>query len=675
MLGIISPLLSQSTFVTIDDPFKLDLDDAYIEVYVYDELTINPVQGAEVWLYDDVYTNIDSGTTDIDGFYNFTGLSLGLYYIDIFASGYEYNDSAVTIDYEDEGEYVEFYLVNVFVPGNGFIDVYVYDFETTDPIVGADVLLYSENWYYITDDITNNDGFCNFTGLGAATYNIEASAFDYHYLSDYVTIDFDGEGEYLELYLMPDYVPGIGFIDVYVYDNVTHTPMAGADVMLYDEYYYFIDSGITDIDGFYNFTGLGIGDYIVEADTYGYILNSSSVYIDFDGEGEYLMLYLSPLVRTLDILYPSDSQTVEGGTVLVGFDASEPYELETIDVYVDAEYITTVGIHGGPYTEFIVPVFENGTNTIYLEAYWNDASMASDTVDINSINVIPTVILKEGDILRYRYSDLINVQTHDHNFTFTTWLSTFEMLTHVTIHQYDAAGTIMLNEFWMSINVLNGYVSFDESGELEFGHFFPFGSLLPNPVVGDKIAWNPWMVILTVNGSTAWEYTEVWTLEASMGMMLFYVEKSSNLLYYLKMPGFMEAYILETTIDFLSPYVSDVADFGYVEGDTGNVISWDATDMNPWNYSIYKDAVLLQSLNWTAGTPIVINVDGLLPGGLSAGTYVFRIVVMDLAGNIAEDTVTVTVNPVIPELNLFTNLLLISTFVFVAYVIKRKREK
>ncbi|MCG3256487.1 MAG: carboxypeptidase regulatory-like domain-containing protein, partial [Candidatus Heimdallarchaeota archaeon] len=197
MLGIISPLLSQSTFVTIDDPFKLDLDDAYIEVYVYDELTINPVQGADVWLYDDVYTNIDFGTTDIDGFYNFTGLSLGLYYIDIFASGYEYNDSAVTIDYEDEGEYVEFYLVNVFVPGNGFIDVYVYDFETTNPIVGAAVLLYSENWYYITDDITNSDGFCNFTGLGAATYNIEASAFDYHYLSDYVTIDFDGEGEYL----------------------------------------------------------------------------------------------------------------------------------------------------------------------------------------------------------------------------------------------------------------------------------------------------------------------------------------------------------------------------------------------------------------------------------------------------------------------------------------------
>lgn len=172
ILGIVSPLLSQSTFVTIDDPFKLDLDDAYIEVYVYDELTMNPVQGADVWLSDDVYTTIDFGFTNIDGFINFTGLSLGLYYIDIYASGYENNGSTVTIDYEDEGEYVEFYLVNVFVPGNGFIDVYVYDFETTNPILGAYVQLNNEEGYYITDDFTNIDGFYNFTGLGAATYNI-----------------------------------------------------------------------------------------------------------------------------------------------------------------------------------------------------------------------------------------------------------------------------------------------------------------------------------------------------------------------------------------------------------------------------------------------------------------------------------------------------------------------
>ena len=153
ILGITSPLLSQSTFVTIDDPFKFDVDDAYIEVYVFDELTMNPVQGADVWLSDDVYTTVDFGFTNIDGFINFTGLSLGLYYIDVYTTGYENNGTTVTIDYEDEGEYVEFYLVNVFVPGNGFIDVYVYDFETSNPILGAYVLLNNKDWYYITDDL------------------------------------------------------------------------------------------------------------------------------------------------------------------------------------------------------------------------------------------------------------------------------------------------------------------------------------------------------------------------------------------------------------------------------------------------------------------------------------------------------------------------------------------
>jgi hypothetical protein len=661
ILGIVSPLLSQSTFVTIDDPFKLDLDDAYIEVYVYDELTMNPVQGAEVWISDDVYNPIDFGNTDIDGFYNVTGLSLGLYNIEIFASGYEYNGSTVTIDYEDEGEYVEFYLVNVFVPGNGFIDVYVYDFETTNPILGAYVQLNNEEWYYI---------------IGAATYNIEASALGYHYLSDYVTIDYDGEGEYLEFYLIPEYVPGVGFIDVYVYNNVTHTPMEGAEVLLYDEYYYYIDSGTTDIDGFYNFTGLGIGDYIVEANADSYVLNSSIVTIDYDGEEEYLMLYLSLFIRTLDILYPSDSQTVEGGSVLVGFDASEPFDLLTIDVYVNTEYITTIS-GGGSSTEFIVPVFENGTNTILLEGTWNDASMASDSVDIDSFNIIPIVKIKEGDTLNFRLLNLLGAETYDFNYTFTTWLTTFEMLTSVSFHQYDAGGTITQVQYWMRINVLNGYVPSDDFGMFLYGHFFLFSSLLPSPVVGDKISWNPTTVILTVNGSKAWEYTEVWTLEASMGMstVVAYVEKSSNLVSYFLMPGVMEAFILETTIDFLNPYVSDVADFGYVEGDTGNVISWDATDMNPWNYSIYKDDVLQQSLNWTAGTPIVINVDGLTTGGVTSGIFVYRIVVMDLAGNIAEDTVTITVTHVVPELGLISNLVLISTIVFVAYVIMRKREK
>ena len=478
----------------------------------------------------------------------------------------------------------------------------------------------------------------------------------------------------MEFYLLPEYVPGVGFIDVYVFDNVTHTPIDGADVLLYDEYYYYIDSGTTDIDGFYNFTGLGVGDYIVEANTNGYILNSSSIYIDFDGEGEYLMLYLSLFVRTLDILYPSDSQTVEGGAVLVGIDASEPFDLETIDVYVNAEYITTINIYG-TLTDFFVPVFENGTNTIDLLAHYNDMSMASDTVDINSINVVPTVNIKEGDILNYRQMDLINAHTYDYNFTFTTWLSTFKMLTHFAIHQFDAGGTIMQDEFWMTINVLNGYVSMDESHSLEYMHFYPFSCLPPSPVVGDKTVWVPWELFLTVNGSTIWQYTEVWTLEDWSSVMILYIEKSSNLLHYFLMPGIMEGFILETTIDFLNPYVSDVADFGYVEGDTGNVISWDATDMNPWNYSIYKDDVLQQSLNWTAGTPIVINVDGLTTGGITSGVYVYKIVVMDLAGNIAEDTVTITVTHVVPELGLISNLLLISNIVFVAYVIKRKKRK
>ncbi len=651
-------IIPQSLNLEVDERGLIELVDTHL-----------CIEGAEVDLFSLNYYRITGGYTNVDGFYNLTGIGAATYIVSASADGYVWDNTYITIDYDGEGEYWLFYLDPIFIPGTGFIDVYVYGMDTLAPIEDAYVDLFNDDWYWITGGLTNVDGFYNFTGLGAATYIIEANAADYEWNEAYVTIDYDGEGESITIFLPPSFVPGDGFIDTYVYNNDKHNPIEGAEVRLYDEYDNFVDMGYTDISGFYNFTGLGVSGYRIEAEASGYEYNESYVIIDYDGEGEYLMLYLEPIVHTLNILYPSDSQTVEGGSVLIGFDASEPHELETIDVYVNAEYITTVTIYGGP-NEFIVPVFENGTNTIYLLAYYSDMSMASDTVDINSINVIPNVYLKEGDILRYRFLDLQYVQTYDYNFTFTTWLSTFEMLTHFIIHQYDAGGTIMLDEFWLTVNVLNGYVSMDDFGAFEHGHFFAFSSLLPSSVIGDKTSWVPWIHILTVNGSTAWEYTEVWTLEDISGTMLLYVEKSSNLLYYFQMPGLMEGILLETTIDFLNPDISDVADFGYTIGDTGNVISWVATDMNPSTYTIYEDSTLIVDSEEWLWTTMIIDVDGL-----AEGTYTYVIIVMDLAGNSAQDTVTVTVHPIVPELSPMLNLLFLPSILCMTLVFVLKRKK
>ncbi|GAH81099.1 unnamed protein product, partial [marine sediment metagenome] len=161
------------------------------------------------------------GPTDINGFIQFTALDIDAYSVEVSATGYNWDQSFVTIDYDGEGKLVEFYLDLVFTPGNGFIDVYVYDSGTLNPIVGADVTLYSEYGYYLTQGVTDITGFYNFTGLGVAMYRVEAYAMSYDYDSSWVTIDFDGEAELVEFYLEPTFTPGDGFIEVYVYDSVT----------------------------------------------------------------------------------------------------------------------------------------------------------------------------------------------------------------------------------------------------------------------------------------------------------------------------------------------------------------------------------------------------------------------------------------------------------------------
>lgn len=661
LLGIITPLINTTEFVIAQS--------GYIDVYVYDAITYSPISGANVLLLDDMYSYITDDFTDGSGHVNFTSLDVGTYNIEVYAAGYKYNDTSVTIDFEGEGELVQFYQELTYTPGNSYIEASVYDSDTLSPIPNAYIILRNEFGEYITEGTADGSGFYNFTGLGIGIYEVYATNQSYNEGWVIVNIFTDGDAYIETIYLNPAYVPGIGFIDVYVYDDNTLTPIQNADVALTDEYGAHIDWGMTDSSGFYNFTGLGEGDYNVSASHMDYITNSSAIYIDYDGEGEYLMLYLAPFIRTLEILTPSDSETIDGSMVFVSYTASEISELTTLDVYVNAELITTNNVYGN-LRDFFVPIFENGTNTIYLEANYMDGSSANDSVDINSVNVIPRVEIKEGDWLNYIQEDLVNLYTYEANFTFVTWLSTFEILTSYSSHVYNETHTIEDEVFWLTVNVLNGYVSADDSATFLYQHFFPFACLPPNPIVGDISVYIPWADFMTVNGSTTWKFSEMWTLEAYGGMVGFYAEKSTNIIHLLSMPGMMTAELVNSSIDFTNPYITDIADFDYDEGDTGNTITWTVTDRFPGLYQITRDGAYVDNGHWNSLTPIWINVDGL-----AAGEYDYLIVITDCAGNTAQDTVTVTVNPLVPEFEsqyfVFLPILVLTTYL----IINKRRKK
>ena len=96
-----------------------------------------------------------------------------------------------------------------------------------------------------------------------------------------------------------------------------------------------------------------------------------------------------------------------------------------------------------------------------------------------------------------------------------------------------------------------------------------------------------------------------------------------------------------TVVDTTSPTVNSPADFTYVEGSTGNSISWSATDASPGTYSVVLDGSNYDSGAWTSGSAVVVNVDGL-----SVGTHTFTITFSDTQSNAVSDSVTVTVTAV-----------------------------
>ncbi len=101
---------------------------------------------------------------------------------------------------------------------------------------------------------------------------------------------------------------------------------------------------------------------------------------------------------------------------------------------------------------------------------------------------------------------------------------------------------------------------------------------------------------------------------------------------------------IEPTTGPMSPNLNSPSDINYLEGDTGNSITWTATDDNLTTYTITRDGTHVDSGSYTSGESIIINVDGL-----SEGSYTYICTVSDADGNSDTDSVIVTVSPITTE--------------------------
>ncbi len=97
--------------------------------------------------------------------------------------------------------------------------------------------------------------------------------------------------------------------------------------------------------------------------------------------------------------------------------------------------------------------------------------------------------------------------------------------------------------------------------------------------------------------------------------------------------------VFVTVTDGTRPELNSPFDVTYVIGETGNVITWNPSDLNPATYSIFIDDELIISGDWNSSDEsIIFSIDGL-----TLGLHKIQIIIIDIGGNLAMDTVYVTV--------------------------------
>lgn len=103
-----------------------------------------------------------------------------------------------------------------------------------------------------------------------------------------------------------------------------------------------------------------------------------------------------------------------------------------------------------------------------------------------------------------------------------------------------------------------------------------------------------------------------------------------------------DSLVVQVIRDNVSPTIQQADNVTYIEGTTGNYVSWNANDEYPDSYEVMFNGTTVADGSW-GGSHIVINVDRLAPG-----TYEYTLTVYDMSGNSATSAVNVTVISLIP---------------------------
>jgi parallel beta-helix repeat protein len=120
-------------------------------------------------------------------------------------------------------------------------------------------------------------------------------------------------------------------------------------------------------------------------------------------------------------------------------------------------------------------------------------------------------------------------------------------------------------------------------------------------------------------------------------------------------------------LDLAPPKIDNPPDIEYRTGTIGHSITWHPLDQTPESFEIFRNGPLIESGGWN-GSDISIDIDGW-----NVGEYHITLVVYDVEGRYAMDTVTVIVIPFIDPFILGFVVLSLAGLVVLVVAYKKKR--
>lgn len=272
---------------TTTENFALDPLPGEIAGTVTDSVTTNPIDGALVEVYSGP-TLVGFANTDVNGDYSIPSLAPGSYTVTASATGYQSETVGASVT-SSTTTTVDFALD----PSPGIISGIVTDADTTLPISGASVTVYSGT-NIVGSAFTDSNGFYEVADLNPGGYVVNASASGYQ-AQGKGAIVLAGNTSTVDFALVP--IPGE--ISGTVTDAVTTNPIPGATIQVFRGVIP-IASALTDSSGNYTIGNLAPDSYTVLASASGYQSDSKGAIVS------------SGVTTTVDFALQPDPGTIAG---------------------------------------------------------------------------------------------------------------------------------------------------------------------------------------------------------------------------------------------------------------------------------------------------------------------------------------------------------------------------